>query len=763
MSALFDQIASFEQLFKAWQNVKAKGSSGGVDQVSIEMFDGNSNEYLEGLRKQLIEETYIPEPYKSFNIPKDGNEFRKLGLPTVKDKIVQTATRYSIEPLFEEQFLNVSYAYRPEKGAVKAIRRVQHRLLGEHLEWVTIADIDNFFDTIQPEILFTLLNETINCPEVMRIIRLWVQIGSLNFRLKYQPYSEGIPQGAILSPLFSNIYLHPFDRFMTDKGHALVRYADDFIILSKTREAALQAFNDTQTFLENHLKLRLNKEWKVKKAINGFEFLHINFFDGKISVTKERFQHLCEKIDNSLKFSNELPDIDHANKKLRGILNFYGQLLDGNTINQLDDYLQQALLRFLTDGLQSGKIKNLNQVENFLKPIIFLSVKTEGNRNVTIKQLIEQIKNARRVRDAINKSGNIQKSVEKAIEKKKKQYEHIADAGRELVVSQPGIFIGKSKKGITLHEKGKLKATASIHNLSHISIMSHGISISENTIRYCAENMIPIDFIAFNGLPYAKIFAPVYPDAAIGTAQMKALDNGVGISLIRQMITGKMKNQLSLLKYYYKYRKETKDDYNDSYEKCCTIIENEIARIKTLNDTKLDTFRASLMGHEGVAAASYWEMIVRLLNAYIVFEGRERQGAVDPVNSMLNYGYGILYSRVWEAIIRERLNPHISFLHVCSQNQPTLAFDLIEEFRQQVVDKIVFSLITKNGPIEMEQGQLKQQTRKRLVEKLLERLNSKENFRGHKLRITEIIQHQARAMALHVQGIKTYKPYVGKW
>jgi CRISPR-associated protein Cas1 len=169
------------------------------------------------------------------------------------------------------------------------------------------------------------------------------------------------------------------------------------------------------------------------------------------------------------------------------------------------------------------------------------------------------------------------------------------------------------------------------------------------------------------------------------------------------------------------------------------------------------------MGHEGIAAAAYWDMIVRLLNNYTIFTGRERQGAQDLVNSLLNYGYGILYSRIWQAVIAERLNPHISYLHVMVAGKPTLAFDLIEEFRQQVVDKVVFSLITKGEEMAIEKGQLTHETKKRLIEKILERLNNKEKFRGRQMRMGEIIRFQAHAFVQHLQGIKTYKPYIGKW
>ena len=226
---------------------------------------------------------------------------------------------------------------------------------------------------------------------------------------------------------------------------------------------------------------------------------------------------------------------------------------------------------------------------------------------------------------------------------------------------------------------------------------------------------------------------------------------------------GKLKNQLGLIKYYYKYRKDKDPDYAEVYLHHVTEIENVILKVKTIEEPSVAKIRQVLMGFEGHASALYWDMIVRLLNNYTVFEQRRHQGATDLVNCLINYGYGILYSRVWEAVIRSQLNPHISFLHTPRLDEPTLAFDLIEEFRQQAVDKAVFALITKGEELILTKGALAPKTKTRLVEKVFERLNGKETFRGKEMRLIEIIHHQAHAVVLHLNGQENYKPYVAKW
>jgi CRISPR-associated endonuclease Cas1 len=428
----------------------------------------------------------------------------------------------------------------------------------------------------------------------------------------------------------------------------------------------------------------------------------------------------------------------------------------------LDDHLKVML-----SGLGATMIKQKKMTrqafQTWLEKVPFLSRPSITDLQSAIRSVMEKTRQLLAVEKKSQTGEEAEKQIRSDIERKRRQYEEMADAGREIMVSTPGVFIGLTQKGVTLRENGKVRSVVKTHNLQNITVMAAGVSLSEPLIRHCAEERIPIDFIGFNGLPYARLFSPLYPDATIGMAQLRALENGRGIEAVKEMVCGKLRNQLALIKYYYKYRKDTDPDYAEAFSHHTSTISQAIEKIRKLEDPALETVRASVMGLEGTAAAAYWDMIVRLLNNYTFFAGRERQGATDQVNSLLNYGYGVLYSRIWEAVIRERLNPHISYLHVPVDSKPTLAFDLIEEFRQQVVDRSVIALITKGEEIEMEKGQLSPATRKRLVEKILERLNNREKFRGREMRTGEIIRHQARALVRHLKGEKRYKAYIGKW
>lgn len=209
MGELYNKVCGLENLVSAWNKVKEKGAAGGIDQISIEVFEKDLDTNLKNLSELLSIHRYIPEPYKEIKTSKGKDEYRYLSLPTIRDKIVQQAIKDVIEPIFEREFLDVSYGYRPNKGPVKAINRVSHLMVNEKRSWVTICDIDNYFDEIHHDILFSLLAERIKDDELLSLIRLGIKMGKVDKKLRWRDRVRGIPQGSIISPLLSNLYLHP--------------------------------------------------------------------------------------------------------------------------------------------------------------------------------------------------------------------------------------------------------------------------------------------------------------------------------------------------------------------------------------------------------------------------------------------------------------------------------------------------------------------------------------------------------------------------
>jgi len=263
-------------------------------------------------------------------------------LLTVNDKIVQTAVYQLISPIFERSFLPVSYAYRENKSAVKAIRQVQHLIKNEHYTWLASCDIDNFFDTIPHAPLFGRLNAFMKSPGITELVKMFVMMGSVNYRKQWKNTVRGIPQGGVVSPLLANFYLYPLDKLMMDKKYGFVRYADDFIILGKTESQANEAMKDAMQIITKQLHMTLNEEAKVLMVNEGFEFLGILFKDGKIDLSEKKYKRLCEKLHNSSETGQGFVT-EKLTEMIQEIANFYGKLVSQDKLNKLDTEIVNML------------------------------------------------------------------------------------------------------------------------------------------------------------------------------------------------------------------------------------------------------------------------------------------------------------------------------------------------------------------------------------------------------------------------------------
>ena len=290
------------------------------------------------------------------------------------------------------------------------------------------------------------------------------------------------------------------------------------------------------------------------------------------------------------------------------------------------------------------------------------------------------------------------------------------------------------------------------------------MSISSDLVRHCTEEGIPITFFDSYGRPYAQILSPRFSLYSLSTAQLLATTNKKGIYLAISFTEGKIRNQINLLKYYRKYK--IRKEYQFS-EECKESIEKMQALLQKLDGLakrdNLECLRPRIMNIEGQSASCYWKLIKFLISNDVYFEGRERKGATDLVNSLLNYGYGILYSQIYQAIILAGLNPNISFLHKEQVGKPTLVFDLIEEFRQPIVDKTVIGMIRKKEKLVMEGTNLTHETTMRVIKNVLRRLDSFVRFRGRRLTLREVINSQANSVAKFLEGKENYHPFIDRW
>lgn len=295
--SLIDKVYRKETLRAAWRKVKDNAGAAGVDGQSVEQFAARAESYLEELERALKSGEYRPQPIKRVEIAKGGGKMRPLGIPAVKDRIVQTAVKRVIEPIFEREFEEFSYGFRPGRSAKDALREVDE-LIREGFTQVVDADLESYFDSIAHERLMDEVAERISDGRVVELIRAFLKQDIIQGMKRWTPVG-GTPQGAVLSPLLANIYLHPLDRRMKQQGYRMVRYADDFVVLCRSGEQAQAALSEVRAWTEqNGLGLNADKTHvgDCRQAGQGFEFLGYRFEAGRRWVRKKSLLALRERI-----------------------------------------------------------------------------------------------------------------------------------------------------------------------------------------------------------------------------------------------------------------------------------------------------------------------------------------------------------------------------------------------------------------------------------------------------------------------------------
>jgi RNA-directed DNA polymerase len=287
----YDKVFALSNLDAAWKAVLANQGAAGSDGISVKEFSRDADARLRHLSEDLRQKTYRPNPLRRVYLPKSGGGKRPLGIPTVRDRMVHQALRQVLEPIYEGVFSCRSHGFRPDRGCSTALNVVD-RATKQGYTWVVDADIASFFDTVDHEKLLTALNQEIADGSVLRLIRYLLKAGvSLPDVSEIEPTELGTPQGGPLSPLLANVYLHAFDEAVSEAGYGLVRYADDFVIFTKSESEAEAALLLCQEVLQQRLGLLLHPEkTRVVSVDEGFEFLGFHYFrDPKSGV-------LCKEV-----------------------------------------------------------------------------------------------------------------------------------------------------------------------------------------------------------------------------------------------------------------------------------------------------------------------------------------------------------------------------------------------------------------------------------------------------------------------------------
>ncbi|NCU19091.1 group II intron reverse transcriptase/maturase [Pallidibacillus pasinlerensis] len=393
--ALYDKIYRPDILWEAWQRVKRKKGSGGIDGQTIEQIvDGyGEKRFMNELYLELKEKRYNPSPVRRTYIPKENGKKRPLGIPTIKDRVAQMATKMVIEPIFEADFQDCSFGFRPKRNAHQAIARIRKE--SRKCFWVVDVDIQGYFDNINQKKLMKLLEQRISDRRVLKLIRKWLEAGIMEEGKVRNPLT-GTPQGGVISPLLANIYLNTMDRLWQKKFSHLgeiIRYADDFVIMCKTKK---QAMDSIQVILAITKKLDLSINRDKSRLVNiwddteGFDFLgfHHRKFPKRIkggrtiyvmshipkkTAMKKMRMKIKDYTEPRYKLLMDIKDLVRGlNRRLQGFKNYYAiSPLGKKWLNRIDWYVLERLTLFYNkkrnNRKKHGRLRDVrNEVEHLL-------------------------------------------------------------------------------------------------------------------------------------------------------------------------------------------------------------------------------------------------------------------------------------------------------------------------------------------------------------------------------------------------------------
>lgn len=348
--SLMDKVYSAGNLRQAWHGVQANGGSAGVDHETVEMFSRHEEANLEKISRALRRSEYQPAAVKRVWIPKAGSkEKRPLGIPTVRDRVVQAALRQVLEPIFERDFAEHSYGFRPCRGSKDALRRVDD-LLHRGYTWVVDADLKSYFDTIPGEKLLARVAGKVSDGRVLQLVEAYLRQGVLE-EGKYWTPDKGTPQGGVISPLLSNIYLDPLDHHMAAQGMEMVRYADDFVLLCRNKSEAQTALAEVQQWTaQAELMLHPDKTRIVDATLRGgFDFLGYHFERGKKWPRAKSLKKIKTTIRTHTRRHNRnslATIISQLNRSLRGWFQYF-QHSHKYTFPLLDSWIRMRLRSIL--------------------------------------------------------------------------------------------------------------------------------------------------------------------------------------------------------------------------------------------------------------------------------------------------------------------------------------------------------------------------------------------------------------------------------
>jgi RNA-directed DNA polymerase len=343
---LMEQIVDARNMERAWRNVKANRGAPGPDGVTLDEFAQTFRDQWPSVRQQLLDGTYEPSPARRKAIPKPDGSERHLGIPNVQERLIQQAILQILTPIFDPGFSESSFGFRPKRSAHGATRQVQAHIRAGYRHCVDM-DLSKFFDRVQHDVLLVRVARKVHDKRLLRLIGQYLRAGVM-VGVELQPSLEGTMQGGPLSPLLANILLDDFDKELESRGLHFVRYADDFLVFTKTSEAARRVYGSVGRYLTRKLKLVVNRQKSRVCSTNGVEFLGFVFlgYGGQIRVSPKnarKFQDRVREITRRNRGVSMAHRYQELSRYFRGWVGYFGLVPIKSYFSELDKWVRRRI------------------------------------------------------------------------------------------------------------------------------------------------------------------------------------------------------------------------------------------------------------------------------------------------------------------------------------------------------------------------------------------------------------------------------------
>lgn len=727
MGWLYNQMALPETLFQAWNKVVSNDGMAGYDKQSITDYSWRIEEHLADLGRQLLTNTYEPQPLLKLVMLKPTGKLRTLLIPTVMERVAQTAAAIVLTPLVESELGANTFAYRPGLSRMTAAREIE-RLRNLGYNWVVDADISSFFDTVDHPLLFQRFRELCDDEELLTLIARWLTAEIVDGQNPKVKNTIGLPQGCPISPMLANLYLDKFDERMEQEGFKLVRFADDFLILCKSKPKAEAALQLSESALAE-LKLQLNNEkTRITTFAEGFKYLGYLFIRSLVLPTKMHPDEWYDKL-GKLKLRKAPKSLLHPEESDDEEYELQTGDSDAITVTK-ETLLQTEFGEKLLQSLEKQQI----DVDKFLEKTAKEDALRQKEKHEALNKLYSPLLNT-------------------------------------LYLQEQGSILRKDGERFSVEKEGKQLNDIIVRRVEQILVLGN-ITLTTPAMQYCMKSNIPITFVSQHGSYFGRLEATTADNSALERFQyLRSLDEPFALGIASAIVEAKIRNSRTMIQKRKAMAWESNGELKEKFDASLLLMTSLAEHSKSCDNME------ALRGLEGKAAALYFELFGLLFKKELPFYTsafrRVRRPPTDPVNSLLSFGYTLLHNNIFSLVRMKGMNPYLGFLHAEDKGNPALINDLVEEFRTIIDSMTLYTLnkgVLRNKDFYYRKDKagcfLTDEARKKFLELFEQRMwaESLDPQSGKSLNIRRHIESQVVKISEVLAGTRAvYEPWRSEW